>query len=183
VYWLANKNVNDENPMMTLEDIVGELMLEVAKGLKAYPDKPHDELLAILRRMCDFRIAELRYKYYVTSRRHSKITISIDIDETIEWIPASDYNPEQLALSKERVELTRSKLSADAQRVFDTLISGDERFSWLTWLACTRAVAAGKSHSRPVIRPRIVAEALDMNERGVKSAMAEIKNVYAEIGG
>ena len=95
VYWLADKLSygNDDNIMLSYEDVVGELMLEVAKGLNVYKDKPLNELLAILRRMCDARVSELKLKYYMTHRVMFKVTLSLDVEDLGEWIPSDGGNP------------------------------------------------------------------------------------------
>ena len=38
VYWLAGNNTNPDNVLMDFDEIVGELLLELAKGLKVYGD-------------------------------------------------------------------------------------------------------------------------------------------------
>ena len=57
------------NIMMDGDELFGELLEEIAKGLKHYADLPYNQKLAVIRSMLDNRVAELRYKYYVTHRK------------------------------------------------------------------------------------------------------------------
>lgn len=183
LYHIAHGLENSEVFLLDFDEIVGELSLEVVKICQRYADKPVNELVALVKVAISNRVGELRYKHYVTSRKHARVDISIDLDETWDMIPSTGDNPEGLYASKQRVIETRARLSLPAQKVFDALIYGDERFSWLTWMACVRAGEQGKQYAKPVIRPYIVADALDMKERDVKQAMKEIQTVYMEVLG
>src|SRR3990167_8635608 len=65
VKWLASSNHDDSNIMMDYDEIVGELMLELVKGVAHYKHLERKKLLAVIKRMMDNRISELRYKYYL----------------------------------------------------------------------------------------------------------------------
>jgi hypothetical protein len=188
IFWMAHKIADDDNVMLGFDDVVSELNEEMVKGVWHYNDVPYKQLLIILRQMLSNRVSELRYRHHVTHRKGFKITISIeceteDGEDLSDIIPSHEGNPEALMLSNERVNEVRVLLSPGAKSVFDVLIDGDERMSWLTWLSCVRANARGKGFANAKIQPWIVGDVTGMSVKEVKSAFDEISRVYAKIGG
>lgn len=190
VYWLAHRVADGETPLMDFDEIVGELNLEIVKGMGRYADKPMNELLALLRKMCDNRIAELRYKYYKTHRVAARFTLSIDFvtdtdgAECYYQPPVDDaVRISAVAGSAFRVAETRRRLSSIAATVFDNVILDDNsRVADQIALAGMRAANAYKSGGTVRIKPRHVAAALPgLSENAVKLAFAEIRNVYKEV--
>lgn len=178
IYWMAHKLDGD---VMEFDDIVGELALEVVKGVRAYPDKSDEELVKIISVMLSHRMSELRYKHFKTYRADTNMALSLDSDEIDDdVIPSKEITPEGALISSQVVADTRNLLSATAKIVFDALIIGDERLSWMTWLACFRANSSGKIHATPIIRPALVARALSLTADDVKDAMDEIKIAYKQ---
>lgn len=197
VHYLAGKNVG---PQLEYDDLVGELMLELAKGLKAYPDLPVEQLMAVLRKMMDNRISELKYKFYLTSRKDALYTISLSIEvgatdikdvrpyskEVAEGHPVEELiqeqgsDPADIYESKERVMAVRSQLSPSAKRVFDAIVKGNQQLAKLVWLSAIRSGYIFKSRAAKM-RSWHVADALQMDEREVKRALKEIKTVYREV--
>lgn len=180
VYHLAWQNDNPNNVMMEAEEIAAELLAELAKGMKAYNGLPLEERKAVIRRMLDNRMGELKYRFYGTHRKAAKLTVSLEADEAVESLASDAPNPEQVLSSKERVEMTRSKLSKPAQAVFDAVVFGDTRLTNVMLASLTRAFA---TYQNPTIklRPWQVADALLMEEKVVVKAFAEIKRAYGEV--
>ena len=92
VHFLASKNANPNNVMMEYDEIVSELMLEMVKGLRAYKDLPKGQLKAVIRRMMDNRVSELRYRFYVTHRVAENTSISIDLEVSVSNVDSLNHN-------------------------------------------------------------------------------------------
>lgn len=192
---LAGRVASDTGDVLfTFDELVGELNEELVKGIRYYEKKGlafdsdgTEQLKALLRRMMDNRIAELRHKYYGTHRVHAKFNISIEMELDIyedgsleETIPdESSPSPEDILLSLDRVNRTRAKLSPMAKTVFDACLKGNVRLDQLMLLSAIRAKTVG---SKPkVARPAIVADALMEDERLVRRMFKEISNAYQEV--
>ncbi len=182
-YWLAGNNQNQHSVMLNFDEIVGELLLELAKGLQHYEDLPDDELDAVIRRMMDNRISELKYRFYKT---HRKVELEDNEfwswDDCSEWENSVEGSPdaEDIALSKQRVKDTRDKLSPISKSVFDALIFGNKRLNVELKLSNKRANSVYKNH-KVRIRPHHVADALLISEKQVIKSYNEIREVYQEV--
>lgn len=181
IHYLAGRN---SSMVVEYDDIVQELMVELVKGVQAYPSLQREQLKAVLRKMMDNRIAELRYRYYVTHRKQELFNISIDMEINVgdsiypfeELLEGGD-DPAVLYESKERVMQLRNMLSLTAQQVFDSLIFGNNQIAMLAWLSAIRAKYI--FGSRVVrVRPWHIADALCLEEKEVKAAIREIKSVW-----
>lgn len=200
IWYLAYTNQDPDNIMMEVDEIVGELMLELAKGLKYYDGLPSEQLLAVLRRMMDNRISELRFRYYVSGRRIPvNMTVSLDIGDSDErdgrgvvgfsngnggisheLVSKNDSSPESLVESMERVLEVRHKLTDVSQMVFDAVVFGNNQLSEIMFLSAVRAAAVFKNKSIK-IKPQHIADALLMDEKDVRRAFKEIQFAYAEV--
>ena len=182
-YWLAGNNQNQHSVMLNFDEIVGELLLELAKGLQHYEDLPDDELDAVIRRMMDNRISELKYRFYKT---HRKVELEANEfwswDDCSEWENSVEGSPdaEDIALSKQRVKDTRDKLSPISKSVFDALIFGNKRLNVELKLSNKRANSVYKNH-KVRVRPHHVADALLISEKQVIKSYNEIREVYQEV--
>ena len=67
VHHLALQKANGA-VLMDRDELTGELFEEMVKGYNHYGHLPKGQLLAVIRKMMDNRIAELTYKYYLTHR-------------------------------------------------------------------------------------------------------------------
>lgn len=198
VYHLARRYAN-EDLMFQMDELVGELMLELVKGVKYYSSKSlsMEQMKAVLRRMLDNRISELRHRHYGTHRIHAKFTLSLEIDlyddddggmvEPVgvlfqERVTDSDLAPDPASVfsSLERVNATRALLSEEAARVFDACIFGDDRLAMFMWLSSVRASSVRKN-GIVSLKPWIVADALMMSELEVKKAFSQIRRAYDEV--
>ncbi len=200
IHYLAGRN---GGLAVEYDDIVGELMVELVKGVQAYPDLPHDQLKAVLKRMFDNRISELKYRYHITHRKHALFNISLDIEVSVntnhnvlgkgvlhnspdpDSVPLSEIitggdDPAAIYASKERVLEVRNMLSSSAKRVFDSLIRGNNMLAMIIWLSSVRSSYVFGSRSVK-IRPWHIADALGMDEKEVKIALRDIKKVYKEV--
>ena len=181
VYWLAHNNCNGNVTLMEFEEVAGELFLEVAKGLEHYSHIPADEQVKVIKRMLDNRLGELKYRHYCTHRKEGLNALSIDNhgdDENEETLNIrSEADTETLCESSARVTDTRSLLSPTAQKVFDAIIYGHEDLQIQIWLSTLRASAVYKTH-KVQMRSWHIADALKMDERKVRAAMAEIRDAY-----
>lgn len=190
IKYLANRHCNDDL-MFSYDELFGELQLELVKGFEYYYTSGKitkiDQLYAVLRKMMDNRIAELRYRHYVTHRGKSKLNISIDVqlsietDDTDAWESIEDPNapdPELMAMSVDRVDSVTERLSLPAQKVLNMLLDGSSRLDMLVYLMTFRAVS---NHRFPKFRPALVANAMLTDTKSVEKAFKEIKKVYAEV--
>ena len=196
VHYLAGRN-----PGLAVEydDIVGELMLELVKGVQSYPELPHEQLKAVLRRMMDNRISELKYRFHVTHRKQALFDISLSLDISIrdakklgaghcegegaipvEELIAGGDDPAEIFESKERVRAVRKQLSPISKSVFDSLILGNSMLAQVVWLSSMRASVVFGSRAVKV-RPWHIADALHMDEKEVKIALKDIKRAYQEV--
>lgn len=193
VYWLAHHNCSTTCIMMEFDELVGELFVEIAKGLDVYGDRPENELLAILRRMCDNRLAELKTMHYRTHRAAGNNPVDIqelsredDADGYIMYKVPNEYliviDPGVLSSSVARVMATRARLSPNAVKVFDAVIlTEDERVAEQIRLAGIRASAIFVTGGTVKIKPWHVAEALNMKEALVRRCFREIRQAYKEV--
>jgi hypothetical protein len=176
-HWLAHNNEDVDNIMMSHDEIFSELMVELVKGVQKYESLPDGQIRAVVRRMMDNRISELRYRFYKTHRVAAKLTISIDVHISAK---ISSGSPEALKDSFERVTATRDLLSNKSQQVFDAVIYGNDMLSTLVWLSGVRASAVGIGGTVKM-RPWHVADAINLSEREVRLAYREIKHAYREV--
>lgn len=181
VHWLAKQNEDLQNPMMWADEIVGELLIELAKGLDHYAELPEDELLKVLRKMMDNRISELKYKYYITHRKGHVGSVSTQDSAVAETVESDGASPEEVVLSRERVKAVREKLSPIARDVLDVVLQWDDRLAQVMELSIIRAKFVYKKTSKVKVRPHNVADALFMDDKQVKHAFREIKAVYREV--
>jgi DNA-directed RNA polymerase specialized sigma24 family protein len=181
-YWLAGNNQNQDSIMMSFDEIVGELLLELAKGLQHYEDLPDDELDAVIRRMMDNRISELKYKYYKTHRKYELEKVVLSWDECSEWENSTGHgsDTENITESKRRVQDTRNGLSPVSKEVFDALVFGNDRLNNQLKLSNMRANTVYKNH-KVRVRPHHVADALLISEKQVIDSYNEIREVYQEV--
>lgn len=179
---------------MNSQDLHSELQLELIKGINAYPCLPEEQLMAVLKRMLDNRVAELIHRFYGTHRKVEKFTISMTMsydapDDCFEKEYAGGMEitdnctptPEELYASKERVERTKARLQPMARRVLDYMLNSDcDRLDMVLRLSMLRAESKFSSpHTN--IKPRHVAEAMLIPERTVKQAFREISSAYMEV--
>lgn len=196
VHWLAEKTSkqNSDADLMNYDDMVGELFLELWKGYTRYKDKPADELLAILRRMMDNRISELRYRYLVTHRKQeiTNVTIIHDPHETSEWDEDLDVisdeiiedigsDPAVIYMSLERVFEVRDALNETERRIFDAVLFGDEMVDAYVAISIRRANYVYKSGGTVKVRPFHISDALQIPEKDVVAAFRKVKKVYAGV--
>lgn len=175
---LAGRFRNEECVGMEFDDLVAELNYEIVKVLqnKKYDILPLEQMKAVLRTSCDFRISELRYRYYVTHRKMAQNDISIELE--ICENKESEYSVESTYDSICRVEETRNYLSKSAKIVFDAVILGNNPM-----LTTIFQESMKESEKKPSNRLKTwqVAEAIDMPVSTVNKAFKEIKLAYAEV--
>lgn len=191
VHWLASRSAMPTVPLMDYDELVGELLEEVAKGLKAYQGKPMNELLAILRKMCDNRLYELRHKYLHTHRREAANAFGLEIidpegyegDTSVGGLPDEQViYTHDLVLSRLRVRETRRRLERGYVRdVFDAIVYGDQNLGEQVAMAGVRAATVFKSGGSVRIKPWHVAEALAIPEDIVRDAFKIIKEIYGHV--
>lgn len=125
VVYLAKMFENPDHVMLSMDDIISELHEEITKGINYYSGKYDvDNMVGIIKRMCYNRISELKYRYYITYRKHDNTAVSIEMEFGMEYEPKTDEgNPECLLDSSLRVNDTKLKLQSDeAKLIFDTII-------------------------------------------------------------
>lgn len=191
VYFLANRNQDPDMPAsMEFDELVGELFLELVKGIEYYRGVPKERMIKLLKRMLDNRIGELRYRYYLTHRGKGRmaLSLSISVDDNGEDSDFSELIPDDVDVetqceSHERVKLTRMRLSDTARKVFDALIFGNKRLSMLTATSAKRATNKYQDRDVPdnVVRPWHLADALFMSEVEVRAALVEIRTAYQQV--
>lgn len=190
VYYLANEaSRGHTTPLMSPDEIIGELMYEIAKGIKVYRDKPLDELLLLLKRMCDNRVSELRYRYYVTHRKAAtaSYTISVcfldrDTCDDHEFVGGyQDYSFGEILASRWRVDETRRRLSQSAKQVFDAVVYGNTNIGDQIYLSGMRSSQVFKNGGSVRLKLRHVAEGLCMDLVDVRQCFGEIRRVYGEV--
>lgn len=200
VHYLAGRYNSVYQVLMEEDEIVGELYYELVKGMDHYSHLNKEKLLIVLKTMLNNRIGELKYKYFVTHRKAGAYAISIDVliervdgDRSIDVdrelpldIAATacedpEQDVENLLISKEVVEGVKRQLTPEAQYVFDAIIYGHERLSWMVWFSAVRAAFVYKTGGTAKMQPWHIADALCVPVDQVKSSMAEIKKVVEEV--
>jgi hypothetical protein len=191
VHYLAHTKANGA-ALMDHDEISGELFEELVKGYARYGHLPEGELLAVIRRMMDNRIAELTYKYYLTHRGLAVNALSLSFGsdgrrsdswmQNVVWTSDNNAcNVTELLGSSERVIDTLGSLSYNARKVFLAVLYGCPGLEKQIKLAGLRASFVYKGNGTVKVKPWHVAEALVMDEEVVKKAFKEIKSVYAEV--
>lgn len=198
VWFLVWNNCNEDHACMNSDDLASELNLELVKGINAYPCLPEEQLMAVLKRMLDNRVAELIHRFYGTHRKAEKVTISFEVElscpdgsfeqEYVSDMTTGEYypsgvtpTPEELYASKERVERTKQKLQPMARRVLDYVLNdSNDRLDMVLRLSMIRAQSKFSS-PHVEIKPRHVAEAMCLPERTIKQAFKEISSAYMEV--
>lgn len=201
IKFLAVRNAGDFQVLMSSDELIGELNIEFVKGFAAYNHLPKEQLKAVLRKMFDNRIVELKCRFYETHRKSEKTIISLDIDvcvadisqvspyhqgsssedaTPVEELVEGDPDSAELVESKDRVLATREMLSPTAKKVFDALVFGNQALAQVMYLVCQRAAKVFKESS-PNVKAWHIADALNLDEEEVKIAIKEIKNAYAEV--
>lgn len=179
VRYLASCNSDDNNVMMQANEIEGELWVEFVKAIRRYSHLPYEQLLAVIRRMMDNRVAELRYRHYVTHRK--KENGIRDVDDLVEE-PYSGVCPEDAAISSERIAQIQRRLSATAREVFIAVIYGDERVTDQCRLAGWRRAFVYKGGGHVRLTPNILANALAKEIDEIRESLAEIEMVVRKYG-
>ena len=193
VWHLAWRYDNPENVMMSADEIASELNEELVKGIKAYGDRPANELLAILRRMLDNRIAELTHRFYGTYRKEDKRLLRLDatvnpndegydrdLAEGVQVLHDDCDDPQDICESRDRVQRTFAKLSPIAKQVLNAILFDTDALDMTMKLAMLRAESRFSSPHLDV-KPRHVAQALQLPEKTVKMAFVEISDMYKEV--
>lgn len=186
IYWLANQNSNPDIVLLDVDEIVAELLLEFVKGINHYADLPDNELEAVLKRMFDNRIGELKYKYYSTHRKNAVLTVSIQVDDEDddsdldEIIPDGAPDVADIYDSAERIASTKERLSPIARQVFNALVYGNSDLRRQLRLSDMRAASQFKTH-KIVVLPFHIADALHISEEDVMDALKEIRRTYLEV--
>ena len=183
VTWLAWGSQDPDNVMLEYDELVSELLEELSKGLKAYGYLPVGQLKAVIRKMMDNRIFELRYRYTKTHRVLGRMSVSLDISygeedsDALYELVSSDDSPEVVSESWDRILDTRNSLSERATKVFDAIVFGNDRLIMSLSVSSARAKTVYKN-PKIRIKSHHLADALCMSERQVRSAMREISKVY-----
>jgi hypothetical protein len=193
VWHLAWRYDNPENVMMSADEIASELKEELVKGIKAYGDRPANELLAILKRMLDNRIAELTHRFYGTYRKEDKRLLRLDaavspndegydrdLAEGVMVLRDNCDDPQDICESRERVQRTFDGLSPIAKQVLSAVLYENDDLDTTMKLAMLRAESRFSSPHID-IKPRHVASALGLPEKVVKNAFEEISKAYMEV--
>lgn len=121
---LANAVSSPTQILMERDELIGELSFELCKGWLYYKDKelPDAELLSVVCRMLQNRIAELQVRFYYTHRKAGSSALLIDDLE----IPGGSY-PAQYVESIERVRKFFASLSDIEGEVVRALLGNDRR--------------------------------------------------------
>lgn len=202
IHWLAIKQQNSQTVMMDKDELIGELYVEFVVGVQRYGNKPKNECMAILRRMFDNRIAELKAKYHYTHRAAELDLNTIplqqldrdapdNIDEIVTNVNVEYYQSvtEDHASLEEIVEVESTiramylRLSENASRVFQVLMGDSDNPMILSHLLLSSMRANAVYDNGGTIRLRTwqIADALFMLPSDVQEAMEEIKQVYNEV--
>ena len=180
VYFMANRSAIEDVIGMQVDDIIGELFEEIIKGIRYYSKKglPDDQLMKILKTMCDHRVSELKYKYLVTSRKAVLNQLSMEDHAEMLSRPSDSDNVEEVYESKDRVIRTRELLSEQAQQIFDAVIfSTDPKLTEIL----TDALRNKKGSCSERVHYWQVSKALGINQRVVRASFEEIKEAYQTV--
>ena len=167
------------------EDVIAELLVELVKCYKRYQDKPYLDILKMTKRAMFYRTKELRYRYYVTSRKESSNNYELDHDFAVD---SSDDAPglhETLAddsLSQfdrfagdEFIQILLSRVGETAQSVAKLLLDPSERLMEMLNLSAMRADYVYKGGCKKIaIKPYHIADALLVDEEQVISSYEEL---------
>jgi len=122
IHWLASRNAT-AHPLMDREELRNDLLYEVIKGWKYYEEAqlPNGQLLAVIRKMLDNRISELKYKYFITGR---KVEVKSECYDDMEFELSDD---DSLAESREKVEHFLTLLTEAEFDVVRAILRDDDR--------------------------------------------------------
>lgn len=179
--------------LMDEDEISGELFEEMVKGYARYGHLPKGQLLAVIRKMMDNRIGELTYKYYKTHRGLALGALSMPREDgknnrvdrwmkSVIWTSnGNEFNIDEFLESRERVRETLSSLSEESRKVLLAVLDDCSGLEKQIKLSGQRASFVYEGRGSIKVKPWHVAEALVMEEKNVKKAFKEIREVYAEV--
>ncbi|MFA5035643.1 MAG: hypothetical protein WC479_00500 [Candidatus Izemoplasmatales bacterium] len=172
VVYLANLYRNDDNVMMSTDDIIAELHEEILKGLGYYAGNnyPLKDMINIIKRMCYNRISELRYRYYVTYRRHEKTSVSLEVKIALD-VATDEGNPEKLFDSSQRVVKVFESLESEAAKLIFKKIIIEKDFQ-----SSNKEVTV---YNR--MRIEDIASIVGITLQDAAAGIREIKTIYAEV--
>jgi hypothetical protein len=123
---LASATKSSTQVLMERDEIVGELSCELVKGWLYYKDRelPDNELLAVVCRMLQNRLAELQTMHYYTHRKAAGLSRSVDDSGFDVADPAT---VEDYVESAYRVARFFESLSIQESAVVRSLLGDDRR--------------------------------------------------------
>ena len=157
------KNNNSDAIGMEFDDIVQELNIEVINMVKKYEDKEVAELVLICKRILYNRIAELKYKYYLTYRNPAKY---LALDDITNFGDKDTYKFSDI----------RDLLSEKAKEVYDEVFCEGARLNNIMMEVTIRAY---ENYSNPNVHVKVrhISQAVNMKPVVVKSCLFEIKSI------
>lgn len=175
--------------LVSQEDVVGELLVEFVKAYNRYQDKGYVDIIKISKTMMNYRVSELRYRYYVTSRKNSITDYSLDLDEVGEDIPqlhetvADDTLP--LECQYEGIQFWNDLLeavSSTTRDILNLIMVPNARLVMLLKTSEMRAEYVNKNGCKNVsIKPKHIADALFIDEEQVMLSYKEACNIIQDM--
>lgn len=180
--------------LVSQEDVVAELLVELVKCFNRYHTKPYLDMLKMTKRTMFYRTKELRYRYYVTSRKESIKNIDLDADWLV-GVNASEDAPglhESISDDEESHEAHQEgiefwdellrRVSSTTASVAKLLLDPTERLMEILQLSTIRADFAYKGGCKKIaVNTFHVADALLLDEEQVIYSYEELANVIQEM--
>lgn len=206
VKYLAGTRQRPDDVLMSADELMSELYEEMVKGFQTYGHLPQGELIAVLKRMMDNRVAELVYRYFVTHRgegvnarslstqydsdteedaatvrMHEQQAFSIEAEISVVIGTRISIDPSVIYESRDRVLRTRECLSRDAKKVFDVIMESHPLLEQHIKLAGMRASFVYKGAGTVKVQDWQVADVLQLDVKKVRRLFTEIKETYEDI--
>lgn len=200
IFHISHSKEIPEITLLDFDEIVGELSYEVVKTYRYYENrnKSDGELMLLIKRSVDNRMAELLKKYLYTHRSLGNYPVDLDgltgddyddgdmsyydVSVRSATIKAVMHADDELIASRERVRDTLDRLSPVARHVLEEILSGNDLIAMNVQLSVERAANVYKTRTAKVsLQTWHVADSLGLDVAVVRDAFDEISNIYQEI--
>ncbi len=177
VWWLANRSCSDHILMMR-DEIASELFLELWKSWARYGERDdinESQLKALTIKILNNRVAELKYRFYVTHRSAEQYVADYD--------DLSDVLCDELPIFDGRWDRFIVSLSPSEMAVVVAIVTDDSRVSQQIMLKGWRNAVVYLNGGTVTITPRLMSEALHISLKRMRALWRSISRKWSGIYG
>ncbi len=179
IHWIAINAAthNRLHFLLSIEDLVSEMKIEVIKGWQIYGDKPEVELVRIVKKMINVRFKRLIYQFHITWRKDDANVLSLDPD----WHTVSDgqSDPQDIEESSEKVVEFFKSLDEDEGNIVRAILGDNPNMQyWIQFEGMKRNAAFKNGHVK--IGTDLVANVLHMDRKIASKVWSSIRKKWRQ---